>query len=91
MGFLFGDDLCIEYKLYIDVNVSAGTYITAAVHYHKVRSFQTVQIFVTWNIMKWKTHIVMVGNKCGTLWKGDTSAVLWVRDILKARPRVQSV
>ena len=39
MGFLFGDDLCIEYKLYIDVNVSAGTYITAAVHYHKVRSF----------------------------------------------------
>ena len=41
--------------------------------------------------MKWKTHIVMVGNKCGTLWKGDTSAVLWVRDILKPRPRVQSV
>ena len=41
--------------------------------------------------MKWKTHIVMVGNKCGTFWKGDTSAFLWVRDILKPRPRVQSV
>jgi len=41
--------------------------------------------------MKWKTHIMMVDNKCETLWEGDTSsAFLWVRDILKARPRLQS-
>lgn len=31
MGFLFGDDVCIECKLYMDMNVSAGTYNTTSV------------------------------------------------------------
>lgn len=44
--------------------------------------------------MKWKTHIVVVGNKCETLWEGDTSAFFVSRrhfDFVKARSGLQSV